>query len=230
MQNSDKGSLFSALRACRFLGGLGEEDLQLVRSTANRVQQPRNTIIFHEGDPCRGFYIVESGAIKIFKESADAKEHVLHVAIAGDCFGEAALFMDTGYPAAAAAIRDSSLVLLAKEPFLDLLARNPEISRKLMASMASWAGRLVRSIETLTLNDAPTRVASYLCSLINPESRPETRVMLDMPKQTLASHLGMTGETLSRLLTRFEDEGLITVRGREIAILSPEKLWDIAGL
>ena len=220
--------MLSALRASGFFGNLGKEDLLLIRPAAKRVSQPRNTVIFHEGEPCHGFYIVESGAVKLYKESADAKEHVLHVALPGDCFGEAALFLGTGYPASAAAVKDSSLILLRKGEFLEILRRNPEVGFSLMASMATCAHRLVQSIESLTLKDASARFAAYILSKAPAEARDGAVIDLGITKQVLASHLGMTGETLSRLLARFEAEGLIVMRGRRIKLVSVEELREMA--
>ncbi len=216
------------MRTCRFFEKMDEATLLLLRSVAKRIFQPRNTVIFHEGEECHGFYVVESGTIKLYKESPDAKEHVLHVALPGDCFGEAALFLGTGYPASAAAVHDSVLILLRKNEFLQLLRDNPEVSFRLMASMATWAHRLVRNIEALTLKDAGGRFAGYILSRLPASSEYGTTINLGMPKQTLASHLGITGETLSRLIARFEADGLISVEGRRIRVLSREDLIAIA--
>ena len=216
------------MRSCPFFETMDEETLLLIRPAAKRIVQPRGTVIFHEGEPCHGFYIVESGAVKVYKESPDARAHVLHVAVAGDCFGEAALFLGRGYPASAAAVQDSALILLRKHEFLQLLRDNPQVSLRLMASMATWAHRLVSSIESLTLKDASARFASYILS--RSLARAEDGVVIDlgMPKQVLASHLGMTGETLSRLLARFEADGLIRSQGRKLTILSASELRDLA--
>ncbi|MGC8862594.1 MAG: Crp/Fnr family transcriptional regulator [Armatimonadota bacterium] len=221
-------TVLAALHASGFFSNLSEEDLRLIRPAAKRVNQPRNTVVFHEGEPCHGFYIVESGAIKLYKESADAREHVLHIALPGDCFGEAALFLGTGYPASASAVKDSSLILLRKDEFLDVLRRNPEVAFSLMASMATWAHRLVQSIEALTLKDAGARFASYLLSKTRPNASAGALIDLGITKQVLASHLGMTSETLSRLLARFEADGLIEVQGRKIRLNSVGELRKIA--
>ena len=117
MKESHSQTVLSAMRSCRFFESLDDETLRLIRPAAKRVLQPRGTVIFNEGDPCHGFYIVESGAVKLYVESPDAKEHVLHVVMPGDCFGEAALFLGAGYPASAAAVRDCALILLRKREF-----------------------------------------------------------------------------------------------------------------
>ena len=227
MAEMEEKTLLSAMRSCRFFQNMDEETLHLIRPTAKRVHQPKNTVIFNEGEDCKGFFIVESGAVKLYKESMDAKEHVLHIAMPGDPFGEAALFLGTGYPASAAAVRDSELILLRKDEFLQLLMQRPEVSFRLMASMATWAHRLVSSIESLTLRDASSRLAGYLLSRMPEGPVDGVVVELGMPKQTLASHLGITGETLSRLLARFEADGTISSRGKNVQLKSIEGLREI---
>lgn len=216
------------MRSCRFFENLDEETLLLIRPTARRVHQPKNTVVFNEGEQCRGLHIVESGAVKIYKESSDAKEHVLHIAMPGDPFGEAALFLGTGYPASAAAVQATDLILLHKDEFMQLLMEQPEVSLRLMASMATWAHRLVSSIESLTLKDASSRFATFLLSKMPDGAKDGVVVELGMAKQTLASHLGMTGETLSRLLAKFEADGLIASRGRRVHLRSIEDMRELA--
>lgn len=228
MVEKEPKSLLSAMRSCEFFQNLDEATLMLLRPAARRVHQPKNTVVFNEGEECRGFYIVESGAIKLYKESSDAKEHVLHIAMAGDPFGEAALFLGTGYPATAAAVQDSELILLRREEFLQILRELPEISFRLLAAMATWAHRLVSSIEALTLKDASSRFAAFLLSKVSERPQDGIVIELGMPKQVLASHLGMTGETLSRLLARFEADELIVARGRRVKLVSVDDLKEMA--
>ena len=225
---TERRSLTAALRACAFFESMDDEMLRLIRPAARRVVQPRGTVVFNAGELCRGFYVVESGSVKLYKESADAKEHVIYVVMPGDCFGEAVLFLGTGYPASAMAVQDAELILVRKDEFLQLLRENHEISFRLMAAMATWSHRLVRSIENLTLKDASARFAGYILSRLRPGAADGAIVSLAMPKQVLASHLGMTGETLSRLLARFEAENLILSKGRTVRVMSLQALREVA--
>ena len=111
---------------------------------------------------------------------------------------------------------------------MNLLTVRPNVSLQLMASMATWAHRLVSSIESLTLKDASARFAAFLLSRAGDNVADLVTVELGMPKQTLASHLGMTGETLSRLLAKFEAEGLILSRGKQVVLQSIDNLRELA--
>jgi len=117
--------------------------------------------------------------------------------------------------------------LLRKEPFLELLRQNPDLAFKVMGSMALWARRLVAKVELLSFQDASSRLAGYLVSRIPPEQahkRAGASFDLGMPKQVLAAQLGMSSETLSRLLTRFEAENLIETQGRRFWVLDQDSL------
>ncbi|MCX8053557.1 MAG: helix-turn-helix domain-containing protein [Armatimonadetes bacterium] len=96
-----------------------------------------------------------------------------------------------------------------------------------MASMATWAHRLVQSIEALTLKDAGARLAAYILARAT-SARDGVEIDLPIAKQVIASHLGMTGETFSRLLARFEADGLIATQSRRIKLMSVEGLKEIA--
>lgn len=215
------------LKSSAFLSNASDELLRKLSAFAKTETYSKDDLIFADGSPCYGMYIVESGAIKIYKIGPDGREHVLHVAGSGDCFGEAALFLGKGYPAYAGAVKSSKVILLRKAPFIKLLEDEPHLCFQLLGSMAVWTHRLVTKLEILTLKDASARLAQYLVSAIPPaklQKSDEVEVDLSIPKQTLAAHLAISGETLSRLLTRFEAQGYIESRGRHVTIL------DLAGL
>ena len=217
--------LVEAVGNCNFLNGASEQLLRPIAGISKVIRQDKGTVVFNEGDACRGMFIVHSGAVKIFKTGPDGREHVLHVVMQGDCFGEAAMFLGTGYPADAQAVQDSVLILVRKEQFIALLSREPDLCFQLMGAMAMWSRRLVAKVEILTLKDASARLAGYLLKL---RSGASPEVHLTVPKNVLASQLAISNETLSRLLARFEAQGLISARGKKITLRDHEELEDLA--
>jgi CRP-like cAMP-binding protein len=217
--------LVKAVGDCHFLNGASEQLLRPIAGISKVINQPRGTVVFNEGDACRGMFIVHSGAVKLFKTGPDGREHVLHVVMQGDCFGEAAMFLGTGYPADAQAVKDSVLILVRKEQFLALLSQEPDLCFQLMGAMAMWSRRLVAKVEILTLKDASARLAGYFLKLCPDAS---SNLHLAVPKNVLASELGISNETLSRLLARFEAQGLISARGKNVTILDRQELEDLA--
>ena len=220
-------SIPRVLKSCGLLAAIDEEVMPRIARTAAVETYSRGDLIFPEGSPCRGMYIVGRGAVKIYKIGPDGREHVIHVAEPGDCFGEAALFLGQGYPAYAAAVKDSVLVLLRKTLFVELLRTETELCFKLLASVSVWAHRLVAKIELLTLRDASSRLAGYLLSKLEQDGG---LVELNIPKHTLAAQLDIASETLSRLFNRFEAQGMIEVSGRRIIITDRRALKELADM
>jgi CRP-like cAMP-binding protein/thioredoxin reductase/Fe-S-cluster-containing hydrogenase component 2 len=86
----------------------------------------KDAVVFKEGDPAEAFYLIRSGMMKIAKQSGD-KEVVLAYLVAGNFFGEAALFSDADRTATVSAIFPSELVKLTKKDFNNFLAQHPEL-------------------------------------------------------------------------------------------------------
>lgn len=187
-----------------------------------REFEARQTI-FNEGDPCTGFYAVIDGTVKVYRLSAKGKEHVLHLLGPGDTFAEAAMFLDTDFLAHATAIKPSRTLFLPKEPFLGLLKHRTEIAVRMLASMAIILQRMVSHVEVLALKDASERLAQFLL-----EKQSESAVRLRVPKAVIASHLGISPETLSRLFLKMEGLGVARVSGRTIYVEDAERLKEIA--
>lgn len=185
----------------------------------------KGDLIFAEDTACTGMYVVAAGAIKIYKIGPDGREHVLHVAEPGETFGEAAMFLGSlGYPAYAGAVKDSQVVFIPKRSMYDLLEKEPHLCFQVLGSLAVWTHRLVTKLEMLTLKDASSRLAGYFIE----RARERGEFDLAIPKHTLAAHLAISSETLSRLLNRFQAQGLIESQGRHIKILDPESLQEVA--
>jgi len=217
-------SITQVLKSSGFLSAASEDVVPRIAGIASLIHYNRGDLIFAEGVSCQGMYIVGKGAVKIYKIGPDGREHVIHVAEPGDCFGEAAMFLGQGYPAYAAAVKNSDLVFLRKTPFLELLEKESDLCFKLLGAMSIWSHRLVSKLELLTLRDTSSRLAGYLLSKANAA---DGLIKLEIPKQTLAAQLDMASETLSRLLNRFEAQGLIEVNGREIRIIDSTGLTEL---
>jgi len=100
--------------------------------------------LFREGEPSRGCYLVQSGAVNVHRVNAAGKEQVIHVFRAGESFAEASLASLTGYPAHARASETGTVLLIPKVPILDLIGRRPDLALRMLGSMSatcacSWA-------------------------------------------------------------------------------------------
>ncbi len=208
--------LAGTLRGCQLFSSLSPEDLAQIASFAAPIALAKDAYLFREREPSRGFFLVRAGAINVHRVSAAGREQVIHVFRPGETFAEAALASATGYPADARAVEASSVLLLPKQPMLDLLAGRPDLALRMLGSMSAHLRVLVGMLDDLTLKDAETRVLNWLVQRCPPAGAAE--VKLGSTKRVLAAELATSSETLSRTFARLRDADLIEVRGATVRV------------
>ena len=219
------------LRRCPLFAGLKEEDLKKIRTIASPRQIVKKEVLFSDGEEAKGFYVILSGKIKLYKISSEGKEQILHVVSAPDAFAEAALFLEGSYPAFAEALIDSQLLFFPKRDFIQLIERNPQLSINMIVSLSHFLRRFASLIEELSLKEVSSRIAKYLIDLSlksAKEGKIPKEVELDLSKTQLASKLGTISETLSRTLAKMKIKGIIDVEKNKISILNREALEELA--
>lgn len=207
--------------------GLSAAQIDEIGAIAVERKFGRGESIFMEGDEADGFYIVADGQVKIYKTSLEGKEQILHIYGPGNPFGEVPVFSGTRFPANAVALVGSRILFLPRKAFVALIARNPSLSMNMLAELSMRLRQFTVQIENLSLKEVPARLASYLTYLAR-EQEGADRVILDIAKGQLASLLGTIPETLSRIFAKMSAQGLIRVDGKEIHLLDPAGLDDLA--
>lgn len=206
--------------------GLSAEQKDRLSSLAIHRTVQRGQQIFFEGDKADGFYILLSGRIKIFKLSPEGKEQILHLMAPGDPFGEVPMFADGYFPANALAMEDAEILFYSREKLTEMIGQYPALAMNMLASLSQRLIHLTRLVENLSLREVHERLAAYLLHLSKTQNYPE-ELHLDINKGQLASLLGTIPETLSRMLTRLHNDGLIEVTGRKIKILNGPGLQQL---
>lgn len=218
-------AIIAALRSCQLFAASPLEDLRAAACISDIIRLERGAYLFREGEPSRGFYVVQRGAVNVHRVSPAGKEQVIHIFRVGESFAEATLATQSGYPADARAVEHSAVVLVRKEGFIHLLRTRPELALRMLASMSMHLRVLVARVEDLTLKDVETRLANWLLKRC-PDARATGPgiIRLQSTKRVLAAELGTVSETLSRTLARFREHGLIAVAGANVTVLNPARL------
>jgi len=220
-----------ALTHCPLFAGLGPEELKKIRSIAIPRKFGKKEILFSDGEEAKGFYVVLSGKVKVFKVSPEGKEQILHVVTAFDAFAEAALFLEGTYPAFAEALSDCQLLFFPKRAFIQLIEKNPQLSINMIVTLSQYLKRFAVLIEELSLKEVSSRIAKHLLDLslkLSREGKIAQEVELDLSKTQLALKLGTISETLSRTLAKMKAKGMIDVRKNRILILNRKALEEQA--
>lgn len=219
------------LRRCPLFAGLKEEDLKRIRAIASLKQIEKKEILFSDGEETRGFYVILSGRVKLFKVSPEGKEQILHIVSAPDAFAEAALFLEGTYPAFAEAMTDCQLLYFPKRDFIQLIEKNPQLSINMIVTLSHYLKRFASLIEELSLKEVSSRIAKYVIDLSmksSKEGKSPKEVELDLSKTQLALKLGTISETLSRTLAKMKAKRIIDVKKNKIIILNREALEELA--
>lgn len=224
----------------------------LARETVVR-RYAKGQRIFTQGDACPGLFVVGEGLVQIAKLSPTGKSHILHFAEPGRTFAEVAAMGNFAVPADAVAIEDSVCAMIPTTYFRRMLEQHHALCLQLLEGMSLWVRSLVGLLEDVVLRDATGRVAGYLLRAAEhewllrhpggtapatgpgrPAARPASGVAdfvfsIPMKRKDLASHLNLTGETLSRTFRRLVDAGLIeTIDNQQTRICSLDALREVA--
>ncbi|PKN42649.1 MAG: transcriptional regulator [Deltaproteobacteria bacterium HGW-Deltaproteobacteria-18] len=207
--------------------GLGAEELAQLERISEPRQYDKGDLLFGEGKEGVGFYVVVTGQVKVFKMSFDGREQILHILGPGDPLGEVPVFAGMNYPANAQALGKSVLYFFPRQKLIELYRESPSLAMNMLAVLSRRLREFTVLIENLSLKEIPQRLATYLVhqQSLKPVS---ARVKLSVTKGVLANILGTSQETLSRVLGKLSQEGLIEVQGKEISILDMDRLRSLA--
>jgi len=209
---------------------LNDEELLEIVKTINHKEYIKGDIIFTEGNVANTLYFINEGKIKLYKYTKDGKEQILHILSEGDFFGELDLIKPSEYGFNSKAIISSKICTLTKDEMKDIMMRNPVIGIKVLETVGERLSKVENLVQNLATNDVDSRMAYLLTNLIEEYGESiEKNISIKLPlsREDMASFIGVTRETISRKLKKFEDENLIKIVGtKNIIILDEEGLKD----
>lgn len=176
----------------------------------------RGQFLFAAGDPAEGFYVLQSGEVRVTNLDERGREVEVARLGPGEILGEAAALAAKEFPLHTQAVRESTTLFLSKAVVLRAMESDPKLAREFVVLLARKCLALNRRLESLGLLTVKQRLAQYLLSQCSGSGR--CQVTLPMTKGDLARRLGTINETLSRTLKQMKDEGTIEVKGTRILI------------
>ena len=200
----------------------------ILKAVASRVVvriYERSALVYLEGEPSHGLYLVASGAVRVFKAAVDGKEQDLHHIGPGQSFSDAAAFDGRPTVANAQAMEPSVVFLIRREALLDLIREYPEIGVAVIGVLAARLREVSDIAGDLALRSLAARVAGVILR------RAETDSVTTLPtRQELAAMVGTVREVVTRALRHLEDSGLIRLEPhRHVRILDRARLRRLGG-
>ncbi|MEO5330284.1 MAG: Crp/Fnr family transcriptional regulator [Magnetococcus sp. THC-1_WYH] len=191
----------------------------------------KNGVLFQQNQPFTHLYYLDEGIFKLGLEMAEGGEKIVHIAKAGETFATALMFLDRKvYPVTAQAIKKSRVIGVNAAHFRKMLINSPELCMTLLGELSQRLSAHLGNVRNNCLRNAQSRVARYLLEELPHDPYGNHVIQLEISKQTLASLLSITPETLSRSLSEFEKKKIIFMQNRQIQILDLKALKGIAGL
>jgi CRP/FNR family transcriptional regulator, anaerobic regulatory protein len=204
--------------------GLDADDMQrleMVVHTRGPIRSGEH--LFREGDSFQALYAVKSGALKTYTIDSQGREHVLGFHIPGELAGLDGIYSGRNR-CNAVALQSTSVCALPFSRLEQLIQEVPGLQAQVLRIMSR---ELSASGQLATDHSAEERLAGFLVSLSRRYARrglSPTHITLPMPRRDIASHLRLATETVSRLFARFQEEGIVAARRREVEILNLEAL------
>lgn len=213
-------------RKVPILAGLSETELQFLIERAVPRTYEKGELIFTEGDPCAGLFIIESGHVRIFKSSPTGREQVLTVEGPGSSVAELPVFDGGSYPASTAAVEKARVYFISKQDFHSLCFVHPQVPLKVLKVVGGRLRKLVGIIEELSFTTVRSRLISVLLRLAKSGKQTKAGIEIELPSshQELASEIGTVRELVSRNLGRLQAEGLIRMNAKTVVIPDVERL------
>ncbi len=220
-----------ALGSSPLFAGLAREALAAVLTAAHERTVEDGETAFREGEPADSFCVVAAGRLKLTQVGPEGHEVILRFVGPGEAAAALAAFDGTTYPATAAAVGATQVLVWSRAELQALLGRHPVLALNLLRLLSERLREVQERFRELATERVARRIARALVRLVRQAGRKvEEGVLIDMPlsRQTLAEMTGATLFTVSRTLSEWEAQGIIRSGRERVVIARPHALVAIA--
>jgi len=211
--------------------GLSDPDISALDKVIRRRRTlKKGELLYRFGDPLRSLYAIRNGSLKTTGLIEDGRAQVTGFYLPGELLGIDAINADK-HPCSAEALETSEVCEIPYGALEELAHQVPGLQHQLLRIMSREIVRDEEMLMMLGRMSAEERLASCLMSFSRRLARlggPSTDFKLSMSRQDLGDYLGLALETVSRLLSRFQEDGLIGVHGRQIVLRDVDRLRSMA--
>lgn len=213
--------------------GLDQADMTLLESIVRRKEiYKRGQLLFRPGDRFNFIYAIRSGSVKTYVCTPGGRVQITGFHIAGELLGLSAL--ESGqYSCEARALETTSVCRVDVERLGDLAQRIPSIQYQMLKIMSGHIRKDEELILLLGRRNAEERLAEYLIGLSKrfaARNYSPTQFHLSMSRGDIGNYLGIAEETVCRILTRFQNAGLIATNRRHVRLIDLRQLEAVARL
>ena len=211
------------LQSIPYFAGISPADLNTIKDSFFEKTAERGELILAEEETSDVLYFIASGAVKLFKTSAEGKEQILDIARPGESLNDVPIYDSSPNLASAQAMGSVVLYGIGKRDLDSIMQRYPQVTLNVNKVLAKQVRRLTSLVEDLSFKPVIGRVAKIL--LENSDERPDSRPRLT--QQEMAAMAGTAREVVGRSLKTLEEEGVIRLEKHRLVISDKEALKDM---
>ncbi len=222
-------TLFS--KPIALFAGLDSAALRSVKASSHLKVLAAGSAYFREGDPANAFFVLESGSVKLTQLTPEGHQVVLRLIGPGEAFGGVAAFGGATYPVTAEAVTDASALEWPGDVMMSLMEQYPRLAVNALKFVAARLHELQVQYRQLATEKVERRVARALLRLVQQAGRRvDAGVLIDLPlsRDDIAQMTGTTLYTVSRILSRFEADGILEAGRQRVVVRRPHGLLKAA--
>ena len=210
---------------------LGIEDIErLAGAVLPRRPMGKDAVLFRAGEPMRSVFVAQSGGFKTIAMNEAGDEQVIGFYFPGELIGLEGL-SDGRFRTDAVALETAQVCEVPLTALERVAAQRPDFQRQMMKALGEGMARHQDHLELLGRKQAQERLAMFLHGLCERQQRlgrDPQRLHLPMSRSDMGSYLSLVIETVSRGLSKLQDDGVIAVKGRQLQVLQLERLARMA--
>jgi len=198
---------------------LSPDERRWLLESTTMVTYDRGRVFYGPDDAGEVMFILKRGRVDLYRVTEDGRKLVTASLGPHTLFGEMGLIGQRMYGCYAEAAEDSLLCVLSRSDMQSLVRRNPEVGLLMLAEVERRLRDREAELEALAFRGLPVRLAALLLREADPSG-----AVVGLSHQDLAERLGTYRETISQVLGRFREEGLVATKHKRIQILDPDGL------
>jgi len=221
----------SLIQSLPVFSAMDDVELDDVISRATALRIPKGAAVFEQGETAKAFYVLLNGRLKVMKLTPDGQQVVIRFVVPGDIYGIAKALNREDYPATATALVDSVTLAWDMAVWDEFMDRHPAFARNVMRMLGRRIEEAHTRLKEMATQDVEHRVAHAVLRLVSQSGRNvEGGVLVDFPvtRQEIAEVSGTTMHSVSRVLSAWENAGLVVVGRQKVIVCDLERLSRIA--
>jgi CRP-like cAMP-binding protein len=213
------------LRGNEYFDDLPETMLKEISAHMHLREYQRGDVLFWEGDPCDGLYIIKHGSAKLYRLSPQGRQYIVRILQENDTFAEVPAFDGALNPVNVEALDNCRVWVIDGEMLRRLVISHPQFAQKVLGNFGKMLRGMVHKVSEMAFYQVTHRLARLIAEMSAEKSVPR------WTQEQLAARLGTVREVVARSLKELERSGAIKIEGRRIQIVDREifRQWSQPG-